>query len=691
MATPFDQLDMSMFAPTQQPQLPLGVGTAQGAMAPAGLPSAGSPSQETPLSFARDVQQLDPMPAEQTAVQKLRPDSELLRATLTKLDAMFKFSQDEMKKHYSRWRFNEEKVQAYTSLNDYERLISQGALDRGALPPEPMSVIVPYTYATLHAAATFVASVLLGRKPIFPLMATRGTQVDRARYMEQALQSNLDASRGYETLWQHIWDSMLYGFGTNRVVWEEREGPTIRWVQGRRELSTELKFAGNVISPIDPYAFYPDPRVPIHQCNQRGDFIFTEMSISETVLRDMDKEGQLAWVKETLGKAGPSNRFAQTDPNEESNRRVKLGIRGEGLIAPANVIGFRKLREGTVRLVPKDWKLGDSDRSELWKFTWIKGCGVMQAEPLGMVHNQHPYVSSEPTSLGHDFMSLSMADQIGTFQDILSWLVSSRMENVRSSISNQFIVDPARVEINDIRSSSIGRIIRLKQAAMGLPVQEAIQQLVVQDVTQGHLADIQTMRILADTITGVNDNMRGIQNPGARRSATEARMSMQAGASRLSQLAVRTSAQGFHPMVQQMIMNIQQFMPDEMWMEVTGDDGKLNSQLMTPDILVGDFNYQISDGTLPFDKTALVEVWKEILLGVAQDPELRSQWELGKIFEYTAELGGAKNIDSFKRQPPQGMPMQAGAAAEPGADPSLQAIGPAMPGGPINAGQLFGG
>jgi hypothetical protein len=71
--------------------------------------------------------------------------------------------------------------------------------------------------------------------------------------------------------------------------------------------------------------------------------------------------------------------------------------------------------------------------------------------------------------------------------------------------------------------------------------------------------------MLADTITGVNDNMRGIQTAGGRRSATEARMSMQAGASRLSQMAVRISSQGMTDMAEQMLMNIQQFMPDEMW------------------------------------------------------------------------------------------------------------------------------
>lgn len=618
-------------------------------------------------------------PAPEPAIKKLRPGTELHDRVRNKLDAMLHFSRDRMKSHYHRWNVNEQKIQAYTNLNDFEAL-ADGMRQKNATPPQPFQVVVPYSYATIHAAATFVATVLLGRKPVFPLLATRGTQMERSRYLEAALQSNLDASRGYETLWQSIWDSFVYGFGPTRITWEERTGKLIRWVGGQRELGTGLKFAGNVVGAIDPYKFYPDPRVPIHQCNVKGDFMFTEVPISETVLKDMGRSQMLMFVDEAI--LSTKNRGNVVEANE-SNRRIRLGS-GVNVadLRPTNVVGFQAMMEGTARIVPKDWGLGDSADSEIWKFSWFERGQIMQAEPLNMIHDQHPYIAPEPTTFGHDFMSLSMQDMIGNFQEILSWLVSSRMENVRSAVQNSFAVDPSRIDINDIRSSAIGRMIRLKQTAMGQPVKEALMQIQVQDVTMGHMADMQNMRILADTITGVNDNMRGIQTAGGRRSATEARIAMQNGGGRLSQHAVRISAQGYHPMVEQMISNIQQFMPDEMWLEVTGDDGQVNSMAMTPDMLVGSFNYQISDGTLPFDKQALTEVWKEILIGVAQDPELRARFDIGEIFRHVAELGGAKNIDSFQKQQ---QPIQTGAVADPSADPNLVPMGPAMPTAPLMA------
>lgn len=616
---------------------------------------------------------------EESAIEKLRPDSDLHTQVMGKLEAMFKFSANAMSSNTHRWNWMEHKIQAYLSLPDYKTAMDTLKNNTGQ-PPEPVKVIVPYSYATIHAAATFLASVLLGRRPIFPLMAVSGTTADKARYMEQAVQANIEMSKGYEVLWQFIWDSLVYGFGVARIGWTERYGKSLRLVGGRREIVEGLKYAGNVLTAVDPYNYFPDPRVPMHHVSEKGDFNFWQTSQSKMILKDMQKDGLLKWVDEACDKYKSNNNAGELPAVADSQRRARIGA-NNGLWTPTahDVIGFIPVREGTVRLVPKDWKLGDGDRSELWKFMWTHRGQIMQAEPLGMMHERHNVSVIEPTSFGHEFGSLSMADMISPFQDIISWLVNSRIENVRTTINNQFIVDPGRIEMQDLRAPAVGRAIRLKQTAFGTPVQDAIRQLQVMDVTMGHFNDLNVMRTLADTVTGINDNMRGVQTQGGRRSATEARMSMQAGASRLSQMAVRISSQGFNEIAEQMINNIQQFMPNEMWVQVTGDDGQMQSSLLTPDMIVGSFNYQISDGSLPYDKMALVEVWQQILFGIAKDPELRQRYDLGRIFEHVAILGGAKNISSFaKQQPAIPGPEMMGDPAAAGAVP----IGSALPAPP---------
>ena len=79
------------------------------------------------------------------------------------------------------------------------------------------------------------------------------------------------------------------------------------------------------------------------------------------------------------------------------------------------------------------------------------------------------------------------------------------------------------VEMQDLKNGGEARIIRLKQAAYGQDVRMALNQLQVSDVTRTHMQDMSLFIRLADMITGVNDNLRAIQNSGGRKTATEVR------------------------------------------------------------------------------------------------------------------------------------------------------------------------
>lgn len=667
MATPYSRLgvggpgsvpmmpELGMAGPAPDPISLLSSTGSLGSMLEAGSQSMASPERIS----------------EESAIEKLRPGSDLHAKVLLKLNSYFEFSKNQMQQHHPRWNWQELRIQAYIKHPNYKDLITALQNNMGA-PPEPIKVIVPYSYATLHAAATYIFSILFGRRPIFPLLATRGTATDKVRYMEAALQSNLEQAKGYQAGWQLIWDSLVYDAGIVRIGWAEDEGMRLEIKNGQRQMVRGLKFAGNKIVSVDPYHFFPDPRVPMSEVNRRGDFVFWLNHQSEMSLYDKEYNGQLKWVQEACNAAKNNTSEDELGAVADSQRRARIGT-DQTLIRPAgDIVKFLMAREGTVRLIPKDWDLGTGETSELWKFTFTK-YQIMQAQPLGMAHDKHPVAVAEPTSFGHEFGGLSFADFIGPFQDMISWLVNSRMENVRTTVNNQFIVDPARVEMQDLRQPAPGKAIRLKQAAMGTDVREAIQQLLVQDVTAGHFQDMQLLRLLGDACSGINDNMRGIQTAGGRRSATEARMAMQAGASRLSQMAIIISGQTMDDICDQSIINIQQFMPDEMWIELSGDEDNLpSSTLLKPDMIAGSFNYQISDGSLPYDKMAMLETWKEILMAVMQDPELRQQKDVVRIFDYIAVLGGAKNIKQFNKLAQPGFaPGQPPAGAIP--------VGPAQP------------
>jgi hypothetical protein len=102
-----------------------------------------------------------------------------------------------------------------------------------------------------------------------------------------------------------------------------------------------------------------------------------------------------------------------------------------------------------------------------------------------------------------------------------------------------------------------------------------------------------------------------------------------------------------------MSLNNQQGLEDDFFIQIVGSDGAQTPIRITPEMLVGDFFYPINDGTLPIDRVATIDIWKQIFIAMTQDPMLSQEYDRGKVFEYIAELSGARTLKDFKIQPGQ--------------------------------------
>jgi hypothetical protein len=154
-------------------------------------------------------------------------------------------------------------------------------------------------------------------------------------------------------------------------------------------------------------------------------------------------------------------------------------------------------------------------------------------------------------------------------------------------------------------------------------------------------------------------------------------------------------------LAEQMSLNIQQMMSQTFYLQVVGQKGMENPIPISPQMVAGDFFFPVNDGTLPIDKTALLAVWKDIWMAITQNPLLAQKYDEGKLFEYVAEIGGAKNISASRVSMAPDQQVQNGAAAGnlvPLGPPGPRAPGPNTPrvggGAPgpggvsLNAGQL---
>ena len=602
---------------------------------------------------------------EKAPIERLGPGTPLHARVLRYLCDRLNGSERKMSEFYPRWEAAERRVQAYVHLSDYERLL-QEMNERGE-PPRVVNIVVPYSYATISTIATYMLHTFCGQRPMFQIGSYKKETAKSRELMELWLQYNADRNRLVKWFWQFFWDCELYGFGVHRTLWrEERQKRTV-WTKPEglraalfgnkptRMREERLTYAGNDVVSVDPYLFFPDTKVPMSEVGRRGEFCFWRSFEGKHHLLGEEAAGRLRWVRhagDSLPNAGA------TGDSSRAARSLGDSIPGATRDAYTHGAGTMQVDQGTVWIIPAELGLGESTRPELWLFTILNKKQVVQAEPFDYDHGRHPVSVAEPNGIGYGFGQLGQADYLAPMQDTLSWLVNSHIQNVRTVLNNMLVVDPSAVEMQDLKKPGPGKLIRLKQSALGRDVRQVIQQLPVTDVTGNHLNDFQVFMRMGDALSSVNDNLRGLQTEGGRKTATEVRTSGEAGASRLAAKARVMSAQAFQDLTEQMVLNTLQFLDDDFYFSVVGVDGEEHALIANGADMSGDFWYPVHDGTLPLDRVAQMEIWKELFTFIAGDPELRQQFQVVDMFEHIAKLGGARNLDQF-RMDMQVMPDQA--------------------------------
>lgn len=610
-------------------------------------------------------------------IDLLKPKSERHEAVLQYLLDRLSAAERHMSGRYARWRLNETQFQAYINLADHERYLKEARQSKGM--PEITSLVVPYSYSTCMSIVTYLLQVFAGSTPIFKVNSVKAESIQTQEYVELAMNRNLDHVRMVLKIFQFLLDTQIYNVGIFRNLWtvEERFTTVVRSQQqpgplgmmpnmgGPKQKVREKRvvFEGTGVTNIDPFMFFPDPRVPLTEVSRKGEFVFWRDFEGMHQLKEQEARGLIKYLDD-IGTPPKAPVFGSTADVPNSNRN--MGSDGEHPTPrerEGKLQSYVQLDQGTVTIIPSKMGLGDSDEPEKWLFTIANKHQVIQAEPLDLDHGWHPIAVSEPYSMGYSPGGQSMVEMLEPIQAGMSWMLNSHIANVRAVINNSFVLDPNAIDMTSFKDGRPGRLIRLKPSAIGRDIKSVIQQLQLADVTAQHIGDIEVIRRIGDMISAVNDNIRGLQQTGGRKTATEVRTALESGASRLVMQARVISAQAMVDEAEQVCINMQQLMTEPFLIQVVGADGAAVMSQISPEQIVGDFNFPVTDGTLPLDKIAILDVWKEIFMQVAQNPMLAQQYDVNKIFEYVAELSGARNIEKFKLQPAtagmQGLPPEA--------------------------------
>lgn len=558
------------------------------------------------------------------------------------------------------WRKAEDKTLAYVheTTEDAARRTSR---DSGLM--KYTTIQIPYTYAMLMSSHTYWTSVFFARDPVHQFKGRHGEGEMQVQAMEALIGYQVEVAQFLGPYYVWLYDSGKYGHGVLGHYWcsevlqygqlVEMENPETGQVEVMQVTQEVPGYTGNRVYNISPWDFYHDPRVALRDY-QKGEFTIVRVRVGWNDIVRRKREGYYNDNTDRL--RGHLTDKARTQSSQNLQRPqfdaiINSSFEDEEGRHPAGATFF----EVYVELIPSEWKIGNTDYPQKWVFTITEdGQIIVGASPLGLAHCQFPQDVLQSEIEGYGLYTRGIPEIMDGVQNTIDWLINTHFFNVRASLNNQFIVDPSKIVLKDVQNSGAGFVWRLRPEAYGTDISKIFMQVPVQDITRAHIADYQTMMGIGEKVLGVNEQIMGAVSSGGRKTATEVRTSTSFGINRQKTITEYMSNTGFSSHASKLVMSSQQFYDASQKLRRVGDlilDAGSGFLDVTPENIVGQFDVVPVDGTLPIDRMAQANLWKEIMAAVRNlPPQVQAGYDWMRIFGWAAQIGGLKNIQRFKIQ-----------------------------------------
>lgn len=578
-----------------------------------------------------------------------------------------KFSANKLTDSRARWKKMDDNFKAYIPEKDADALKRGKQENEGRV--DYITLAVPYTYGVALTAHTYMNSVFLSRNPVYQLSGRHGETQNAIQGAEAILDYQLRVGEHIPVLMNWLFSACKYGVGFVGDYWCSEQadvsmiveepatimGIPIPYKTTKRKKTVTVKgYEGNRLYNISVHDVYPDPRVPIWRF-QDGEFFGRDVRVGFHELLEGEAQKRYFNIDVVRERSKASSHSSQgNDGYGEASGRLDLPyFYGENLTYKGP--SFVRLHEMVIRVIPSQWGLGSGTNQEKWVFTLADDDTLIGAQPLGLVHNRFPASVVEYGMGAEEFLKTSMIEVIKPLSEALTWLFNSHMYAVRKTLNDVRVVDPSRVTLKDMLEPYGGSIIRLKPVAYGQSPRDMIHQLPVGDPTANHPRDMQIVMSMMERALGVIDDVMGVSGSGSdRQTATEVRTRTGFSTSRMKTVTEYFSAVGFSPLVTRLVQNTQQLMSEEREYRIAGalmmDAGAYRSVKVAPEQIAGFFDFVAVDGSLPIDRLAQANYWKEVTAMIANNPMLYQQWDVSSLIEHMMSMQGERNVRKFRVQ-----------------------------------------
>ena len=563
------------------------------------------------------------------------------------------------------------KDEVYSEVEDtlgvYKKLSDIEKEDKERDSETPVSVVVPMSTAVLETLLTHHV-LSFGDIPYFRY--TWRKPEDKIAVMK--LQAHIEWQGlkaqhllGLNTMWR---DAYVYSFGVCVPEWTTHEG----WVTRRKEKmiadlmmggpmptgqfekvrEARVLFEGHKLVSPSPRDTLIDPQVSRYDF-QSGTFFGwrTRMTYEDLVTLEQHSGGKIFNVKYVKHIDGRSTLYCGEDnfhnPNYSTSEHKTRTTK------PVDVIWMYG------KIIPKDRKVGKSNKVERWLFAVVGDEVVIAAGEAGYDHNLFPGVVCEPDFDGHSPLSTSRMETLLPMQKVLDFELNIHVLNQRMGTNIMGVYDPSILNTNDMMKKG-PKLIRTRRQSWGKDITKAFHQLQINDVTAGNIRDAMYWGDMMMRVSSAADSVQGImRQTSERRTATEFSQTKASAVSRLERAGRIASVQAMYNLGYILASQTQQLADTELSTRIFGHiDAKLIREFapdrvlnIHPNDILVDFDVIPYDATTPGGENP--EAWVQMLQILLGHPsaldEIVQSFDPVRILKHTMGNLGAKDVEIFER------------------------------------------
>lgn len=635
------------------------------------MPSQDDPALAPAMSGIREIDR----PIE----ERLRHGTSFHSEVLSRLNARQRLSERNVSQRWDDWQRVDEHTSLYIDLARSARTASKGNISTKKEMPWERAIVVPASYAILQTYLTQQLSIFTRRDPILEITGAGPEDMRSAKIVEAVLGYDQQQTMFLLQLYTVLQDAIKYGMGMFYDSWTDKYGwkfithspdPLAQDFLGvpRVERVWDMLKQHNSVEAVDPRLMWVDPRVSIAD-GQKAEFAGHRVFCSYLdILEGSQQNGGPYFNVEYVARLGSGGINRRDTTVARSLKHLQM----TGSMDDKDK-GFHCKDVMSVRLIPRDWKLGDGERPEIWQFAWVDKTVIIRAHRSEYQHQELPYAGAESNVDTHVIFNPGIIENLDGLQRFMNWLYNSHVANVQRHLNNSMLYAPSLVEELDVLNPTAGGHYRLTPLGEKL-VQEgritpdtAIHQLQKADVTTGLLSEVTMLYDWSMRMTGASDAMQGRTTRDDRTLGEIQQVNMGASA-RQGFYAQLIDAMAIAPMARRWIINRQQFTEAEQFIRITGEFAR--EMMMTsdpnyqngfmrvrPDDLLGEFDYVPRSGPIPSDPADSIQSWTVLSELLAKSPQLfqvpdamnrvLDMHELLK--EFARNPLGIRNIESFYR------------------------------------------